>query len=62
MNDEYRNPGPIQFEGHGSDEKPMTLCVEDQDYMGRMKELQECINKVISILFFNEVKYKSVFY
>ncbi|KMZ61109.1 Diphosphate--fructose-6-phosphate 1-phosphotransferase, 6-phosphofructokinase [Zostera marina] len=50
MNDEYRNPGPIQFEGHGSDEKPMTLCVEDQDYMGRMKELQECINKVKSMV------------
>ncbi|KAI4374855.1 hypothetical protein MLD38_012800 [Melastoma candidum] len=30
----------------GIDSKPISLCVEDQDYMGRIKKLQEYLNKV----------------
>ncbi|ERN11515.1 pyrophosphate--fructose 6-phosphate 1-phosphotransferase subunit alpha [Amborella trichopoda] len=48
--DIYRNPGPLQFEGPGSDAKPISLCVEDQDYMGRIKKLQEYLDKVKSIV------------
>ncbi|ONK68734.1 uncharacterized protein A4U43_C05F15370 [Asparagus officinalis] len=50
LEDMYRNPGPLQFEGPGADAKAITLCVEDQDYMGRMKLLQEYIDKVKSIV------------
>uniref|UniRef100_A0A0D9VK63 Phosphofructokinase domain-containing protein n=1 Tax=Leersia perrieri TaxID=77586 RepID=A0A0D9VK63_9ORYZ len=50
MDDIYRNPGPLQFEGAGADVKPISLCVEDQDYMGRIKKLQEYLEKVKSIV------------
>ncbi|KAF5955864.1 hypothetical protein HYC85_008720 [Camellia sinensis] len=50
MDDVYRNPGPIQFDGPGVDAKAVTLCVEDQDYMGRIKELQEYLDKVRTIV------------
>ncbi|KAG6475587.1 hypothetical protein ZIOFF_064815 [Zingiber officinale] len=50
MDDLYRNPGPLQFEGPGSEAKTYTLSVEDQDYMGRMKMLQEYLDKVKSIV------------
>nr|DAD41899.1 TPA_asm: hypothetical protein HUJ06_016222 [Nelumbo nucifera] len=50
MDDVYRNPGPLQFEGPGADAKTVTLCVEDQDYMGRIKKLQEYLDKVRSIV------------
>ncbi|XP_058093428.1 pyrophosphate--fructose 6-phosphate 1-phosphotransferase subunit alpha-like [Magnolia sinica] len=50
MDDFYRNPGPLQFDGPGSDAKPLTLCVEDQDYMGRIKKLQEYLDKVKCIV------------
>ncbi|KAJ8772544.1 hypothetical protein K2173_027721 [Erythroxylum novogranatense] len=50
MDDLYRNPGPLQFDGPGADAKPVTLCVEDQDYMGRIKELQEYLEKVRAIV------------
>ncbi|XP_052201149.1 pyrophosphate--fructose 6-phosphate 1-phosphotransferase subunit alpha [Diospyros lotus] len=50
MEDVYRNPGPLQFDGPGSDAKPLTLCVEDQDYMGRIKELQGYLDKVRTIV------------
>lgn len=46
MDDLYRNPGPLQFEGPGADAKTYTLAIEDQDYMGRMKKLQEYLDKV----------------
>ena len=39
----------MQFEGPGADVKPFTLCVEDQDYMGRIKKLQEYLEKVCSL-------------
>lgn len=47
LDDIYRNPGPLQFEGPGADSKAVSLCVEDQDYMGRIKKLQEYLDKVI---------------
>ncbi|XP_058094373.1 pyrophosphate--fructose 6-phosphate 1-phosphotransferase subunit alpha-like [Magnolia sinica] len=50
MDDFYRNPGPLQFDGPGLDAKPLTLCVEDQDYMGRIKKLQEYLDKVKCIV------------
>ncbi|XP_038702625.1 pyrophosphate--fructose 6-phosphate 1-phosphotransferase subunit alpha [Tripterygium wilfordii] len=50
VDDIYRNPGPLQFDGPGADAKPVTLCVEDQDYMGRIKELQEYLDKVRTIV------------
>lgn len=48
MDDLYRNPGPLQFEGPGADAKTYTLSLEDQDYMGRIKKLQEYLDKVPS--------------
>ncbi|XP_044510853.1 pyrophosphate--fructose 6-phosphate 1-phosphotransferase subunit alpha [Mangifera indica] len=50
LDDLYRNPGPLQFEGPGADAKAVTLCVEDQDYMGRIKELQVYLDKVRAIV------------
>ncbi|KAJ8762375.1 hypothetical protein K2173_007533 [Erythroxylum novogranatense] len=50
MDDLYRNPGPLQFDGPGADAKAVTLCVEDQDYMGRIKELQGYLEKVRAIV------------
>ncbi|XP_010061240.2 pyrophosphate--fructose 6-phosphate 1-phosphotransferase subunit alpha [Eucalyptus grandis] len=50
LDDLYRNPGPLQFDGPGADAKPVTLCVEDQDYMGRIKLLQEYLDKVRTIV------------
>lgn len=50
MDDLYRNPGPLQFDGPGADAKTYTLSVEDQDYMGRIKKLQEYLDKVRSIV------------
>ncbi|KAK3014327.1 hypothetical protein RJ639_008920 [Escallonia herrerae] len=50
MDDLYRNPGPLQFDGPGADAKAVTLCVEDQDYMGRIKELQQYLDKVRTIV------------
>ncbi|KAI5660865.1 hypothetical protein M9H77_20188 [Catharanthus roseus] len=50
LDDVYRNPGPLQFDGPGADSKAVTLCVEDQDYMGRIKQLQEYLDKVRNIV------------
>uniref|UniRef100_A0A0D9WPV9 Pyrophosphate--fructose 6-phosphate 1-phosphotransferase subunit alpha n=1 Tax=Leersia perrieri TaxID=77586 RepID=A0A0D9WPV9_9ORYZ len=50
MEDIYRNPGPLQFEGEGGETKPISLCVEDRDYMGRIKQLQEYLEKVKSMV------------
>ncbi|WVZ73955.1 hypothetical protein U9M48_022203 [Paspalum notatum var. saurae] len=50
LEDIYRNPGPLQFEGPGADSKPISLCVEDQDYMGRIKKLQEYLEQVKTIV------------
>lgn len=50
MDDIYRNPGPLQFDGPGADARPIILSVEDQDYMGRVKKLQEYLDKVNLVL------------
>lgn len=50
LDDVYRNPGPLQFDGPGADSKAVILCVEDQDYMGRIKKLQEYLDKVKNIV------------
>ncbi|KAJ3694685.1 hypothetical protein LUZ60_000062 [Juncus effusus] len=50
LDDIYRNPGPLQFDGPGADAKAVTLCVEDRDYMGRIKLLQEYLDKVRSMV------------
>ncbi|OMP04033.1 hypothetical protein CCACVL1_02208, partial [Corchorus capsularis] len=50
LDDIYRNPGPLQFDGPGADAKAVTLSVEDQDYMGRIKKLQEYLDKVRTIV------------
>ncbi|KAG6472958.1 hypothetical protein ZIOFF_070438 [Zingiber officinale] len=50
LDDLYRNPGPPQFEGPGADDKTFTLSIEDQDYMGRIKKLQDYLDTVKSII------------
>ncbi|XP_059636668.1 pyrophosphate--fructose 6-phosphate 1-phosphotransferase subunit alpha-like isoform X2 [Cornus florida] len=50
MDDVYRNRGPLQFDGPGADAKAITLCVEDQDYIGSIKKLQEYLDKVRTIV------------
>ncbi|GJV02775.1 hypothetical protein Tco_1336344 [Tanacetum coccineum] len=40
-----RNPGPLQFDGPGADSRVLSLCVEDLDYMGRIKKLNEYLEK-----------------
>ncbi|KAJ0702062.1 putative diphosphate--fructose-6-phosphate 1-phosphotransferase [Helianthus annuus] len=50
LDDIYRNPGPLQFEGPGVESRVVSLCVEDLDYMGRIKELNEYLDKVRSIV------------
>jgi hypothetical protein len=45
--DLYRNPGPIQFEGVGADLRTVTLSVEDQDYIGRINDLQNYLDTVL---------------
>ncbi|CAO2185473.1 unnamed protein product, partial [Urochloa humidicola] len=34
------------WEGPGAETKPISLSVEDRDYMGRIKQLQEYLDKV----------------
>ncbi|CAL4998183.1 unnamed protein product [Urochloa decumbens] len=46
LDDFYRTPGGIQFEGPGSDAKPITLTIENQDYVGDIEILKECLSKV----------------
>lgn len=50
MEDLYRNLGPLQWDGPGADSKALTLCVEDQDYMGLIKKRQEYLDKDWRIL------------
>lgn len=46
LDDFYRTPGGIQFEGPGANTKPITLTIEDQDYLGDIEILQDYLNKV----------------
>lgn len=50
LDDLYRNPGPIQFQGPGSDLRTVTLAIEDQDYIGRIQQLTTYLDKVKSIV------------
>uniref|UniRef100_A0A0D9XC75 Phosphofructokinase domain-containing protein n=1 Tax=Leersia perrieri TaxID=77586 RepID=A0A0D9XC75_9ORYZ len=50
LDDFYRTPGGIQFDGSGADVKPITLTVEDQDYLGDIEILQEYMEKVKNIV------------
>lgn len=50
MDDIYRNPGPLQFEGSGANAKTITLSVEDQDYIGRIQQLRSYLDKVRDIV------------
>ncbi|MFS8006146.1 putative diphosphate--fructose-6-phosphate 1-phosphotransferase [Helianthus anomalus] len=50
LDDIYRNPGPLQFDGPGVESRVVSLRVEDLDYMGRIKELNEYLDKVRSIV------------
>ena len=49
LDDIYRNPGPLQFDGPGADSRVMSLCIEDLDYMGRIKKLNEYLEKVLTL-------------
>lgn len=62
MDDLYRNPGPLQFDGPGADSKALTMCVEDQDYMGRIKKLQEYLDQVLTILWSQIFNFSRAFY
>jgi hypothetical protein len=46
LDDFYRTPGGIQYEGPGSDAKPITLTIENQDYMGDIEILKDYLSKV----------------
>ena len=61
MEDLYRNPGPLQYDGPGADAKAVSLCVEDQDYMGRIKKLQEYLDQV-KLFFFLKLCFKMIVY
>lgn len=50
LDDFYRTPGGIQFAGPGSDAKPITLTIEDQDYMGDIEMLKLYLDKVRTIV------------
>ncbi|CAL5090857.1 unnamed protein product [Urochloa decumbens] len=50
LDDFYRTPGGIQFEGPGANTKPITLTIEDQDYLGDIEILQDYLDKVRTIL------------
>jgi pyrophosphate--fructose-6-phosphate 1-phosphotransferase len=39
LDDYYRTHGGIQYEGSGSDAKPVMLTTEDHDYMGDIEML-----------------------
>ncbi|GJX96998.1 hypothetical protein Tco_0352796 [Tanacetum coccineum] len=47
----YINSGPLQFEGPVADSKAISLCVEDLDYMGRIKELNDYLDKFMNYIF-----------
>lgn len=57
MDDVYRNPGPLQYDGPGAESRTVSLCIEDLDYMGRIKELNVYLDKVL-LNFFYMIFYK----
>ncbi|KAH8946831.1 hypothetical protein BDL97_11G008000 [Sphagnum fallax] len=50
MEDLYRNPGPIQFEGPGSNLITLTLSAEENDYIGKIQALCAYLEKVKQIV------------
>lgn len=50
LDDFYRTPGGIQFEGPGAGTKPITVTIEEQDYLGDIEILQAYLDKVRTIL------------
>ncbi|KAK3129819.1 hypothetical protein QOZ80_6BG0485110 [Eleusine coracana subsp. coracana] len=50
LDDFYSTPGGIQFEGPGADTKPITLTIEEQDYLGDIKILQDYLDKLRILL------------
>ncbi|CAN6181862.1 unnamed protein product [Urochloa humidicola] len=50
LDDFYRTPGGIQFEGPGANTKPITLTIEDQDYLSDIEILQDYLDKMRTIL------------
>lgn len=46
VNDAYRNPGPLQFEGPSADSRTITLMVEDHDYMDGITKLHSYLDQV----------------
>jgi hypothetical protein len=50
LDDFYRTPGGIQFEGSGADTKPITLTIEGQDYLGDIEILQDYLEKVCAFM------------
>ncbi|KAI3795237.1 hypothetical protein L1987_37886 [Smallanthus sonchifolius] len=46
----YHFSGPFSLTGQVAYSKVVNLCVEDLDYMGRIKELNECLDKVKTIV------------
>jgi hypothetical protein len=46
LDDFYRTPGGIQFEGPGAGTKPITVTIEEQDYLGDIEILQDYLDKV----------------
>ncbi|ONM54078.1 Pyrophosphate--fructose 6-phosphate 1-phosphotransferase subunit alpha 2 [Zea mays] len=50
LDDFYRTPGGIQFEGPGAGTKPITVTIEEQDYLGDIEILQDYLDKVRTIL------------
>eukprot|EP00270_Netrium_digitus_P010990 TRINITY_DN3456_c0_g1_i2.p1 TRINITY_DN3456_c0_g1~~TRINITY_DN3456_c0_g1_i2.p1 ORF type:complete len:179 (-),score=50.46 TRINITY_DN3456_c0_g1_i2:234-713(-) len=46
VDDLYRNPGPLQFEGPGSDARTLTLTLDRPDFEGNLLTLKEYLRKV----------------
>lgn len=42
----YRNPGPIQFEGPGSDAVALSLAADTHDYVSRIDRLRAALESI----------------
>ncbi|KAJ7551582.1 hypothetical protein O6H91_06G021000 [Diphasiastrum complanatum] len=50
IDDLYRNPGPLQFDGPGASCRTITLSVEDRDYIGRIQKFRAYLETVKHIV------------
>ncbi|KAK9273145.1 hypothetical protein L1049_017952 [Liquidambar formosana] len=50
MADLYQIPGPPQFEEPAADEMAISLCIQDLEYIEKIKELQAYLDKVKKIV------------